>query len=245
MNEGHLSRFLSLVKTVGMSSVSSSVCPVLVTVVQTIVPLFSQGSLYFNGIWQHSTGALFEWALYPFLLSPPFNRSAFFYQVFRSQLSISSVSDQDACRAGLQPVSRWKAYGLSGYPGRCPWFQEKWLQPCFFWFRHPPFYLSCPIWKIYFGLPQRNLMFVMLVCWFVLLVVVLLACFLLSAGGQTHQLKDEMQWYMEIRTEEPVVSWHLNQTDHPLWERIRIAIAFDRNVILLQHQFLLNIHRKR
>ena len=98
------------------------------------------------------------------LLSPPFNRSAFFYQVFRSQLSISSVSDQDACRAGLQPVSRWKAYGLSGYPGRCPWFQEKWLQPCFFWFRHPSFYLSCPIWKIYFGLPQRNLMFVMLVC---------------------------------------------------------------------------------
>lgn len=46
-------------------------------------------------------------------------RTVFFCQVFRSQLSISSVSDQDAYRAGLRPVSQWKAYGLSGYPGRC------------------------------------------------------------------------------------------------------------------------------
>lgn len=63
MNEGWLSQFLSLVKSVDTSrckystvncrcySVSSSVCPVLVAVVQIIVPLFSQGSLYFNGIW--------------------------------------------------------------------------------------------------------------------------------------------------------------------------------------------------
>nr|XP_013796061.1 PREDICTED: alkylated DNA repair protein alkB homolog 1 isoform X5 [Apteryx mantelli mantelli] len=45
-----------------------------------------------------------------------FTRSVSFCQVFRSQLSISSVSDQDAYRAGLQPVSQWKAYGLNGYP---------------------------------------------------------------------------------------------------------------------------------
>uniref|UniRef100_A0A8C2U7G3 Nucleic acid dioxygenase ALKBH1 n=1 Tax=Coturnix japonica TaxID=93934 RepID=A0A8C2U7G3_COTJA len=69
--------------------------------------------------------------------SPPFNRSAFFCQVFRSQLSISSVSDQDARRAGLQPVSRWKAYGLSGYPGFIfiqnpflPGCQRHWVKQC-------------------------------------------------------------------------------------------------------------------
>ncbi|XP_038260570.1 nucleic acid dioxygenase ALKBH1 [Dermochelys coriacea] len=38
-------------------------------------------------------------------------------QVVRSDLSISSIRDQDAYRAGLRPVSQWKAYGLDGYPG--------------------------------------------------------------------------------------------------------------------------------
>ncbi|XP_047915643.2 nucleic acid dioxygenase ALKBH1 [Anser cygnoides] len=58
-------------------------------------------------------------------------------QVFRSHLSISSVSDQDASRAGLQPVSRWKAYGLNGYPGfifiRNPFLpgcQRHWVKQC-------------------------------------------------------------------------------------------------------------------
>ncbi|XP_039245606.1 nucleic acid dioxygenase ALKBH1 isoform X2 [Pipra filicauda] len=58
-------------------------------------------------------------------------------QVFRSQLSISSVSDQDAYRAGLQPVSQWKAYGLNGYPGFIfipnpflPGCQRHWVKQC-------------------------------------------------------------------------------------------------------------------
>ncbi|XP_053143342.1 nucleic acid dioxygenase ALKBH1 [Hemicordylus capensis] len=38
-------------------------------------------------------------------------------QVVNCPLSCSSVSDQDASRAGLQPVSQWKAYGLDSYPG--------------------------------------------------------------------------------------------------------------------------------
>ncbi|XP_040455548.1 nucleic acid dioxygenase ALKBH1 isoform X1 [Falco naumanni] len=57
--------------------------------------------------------------------------------VFRSQLSISSVSDQDAYRAGLQPVSQWKAYGLNGYPGFIfipnpflPGCQRHWVKQC-------------------------------------------------------------------------------------------------------------------
>ncbi|XP_057284670.1 nucleic acid dioxygenase ALKBH1 [Pezoporus wallicus] len=58
-------------------------------------------------------------------------------QVVRSQLSISSVSDQDAYRAGLQPVSQWKAYGLKGYPGFIfilnpflPGCQRHWVKQC-------------------------------------------------------------------------------------------------------------------
>ncbi|XP_009907679.2 nucleic acid dioxygenase ALKBH1 [Dryobates pubescens] len=58
-------------------------------------------------------------------------------QVFRSQLSVSSVSDQDAYRAGLQPVSQWKAYGLKGYPGFIfilnpflPGCQRHWVKQC-------------------------------------------------------------------------------------------------------------------
>ncbi|NWU98236.1 ALKB1 dioxygenase, partial [Upupa epops] len=58
-------------------------------------------------------------------------------QVFRSQLSVSSVSDQDACRAGLRPVNQWKAYGLHGYPGFIfilnpflPGCQRHWVKQC-------------------------------------------------------------------------------------------------------------------
>ncbi|XP_075281863.1 nucleic acid dioxygenase ALKBH1 isoform X2 [Opisthocomus hoazin] len=58
-------------------------------------------------------------------------------QVFKSQLSISSVSDQDAYRAGLRPVSQWKAYGLNGYPGFIfipnpflPGCQRHWVKQC-------------------------------------------------------------------------------------------------------------------
>ncbi|KAF3830969.1 hypothetical protein GH733_002207 [Mirounga leonina] len=46
--------------------------------------------------------------------------------VVRSQLSVSSVSDHDAHRAGLQPVSKWQAYGLQGYPG----YQWHWVKQC-------------------------------------------------------------------------------------------------------------------
>ncbi|XP_001373939.2 nucleic acid dioxygenase ALKBH1 [Monodelphis domestica] len=59
------------------------------------------------------------------------------HKVFRSPLSVSSVSEQDACRAGLQPVSKWKAYGLEGYPGFIfipnpflPGYQRHWVKQC-------------------------------------------------------------------------------------------------------------------
>ncbi|KAM7163875.1 nucleic acid dioxygenase ALKBH1 [Macrochelys suwanniensis] len=58
-------------------------------------------------------------------------------QVVRSDLSISSVSDQDAYRAGLRPVSQWKAYHLDGYPGFIfisnpflPGCQRHWVKQC-------------------------------------------------------------------------------------------------------------------
>ncbi|XP_061853507.1 nucleic acid dioxygenase ALKBH1 isoform X2 [Colius striatus] len=58
-------------------------------------------------------------------------------EVFRSELSVSSVSDQDAYRAGLQPISQWKAYGLNGYPGFIfipnpflPGCQRHWVKQC-------------------------------------------------------------------------------------------------------------------
>uniref|UniRef100_A0A8D0GUF6 Nucleic acid dioxygenase ALKBH1 n=1 Tax=Sphenodon punctatus TaxID=8508 RepID=A0A8D0GUF6_SPHPU len=47
--------------------------------------------------------------------------------VVTSQLS-DQVSDQDAYRAGLQPVKQWGAYGLKGYPGEvhlCRWSPSK------------------------------------------------------------------------------------------------------------------------
>ncbi|XP_027700520.1 nucleic acid dioxygenase ALKBH1 [Vombatus ursinus] len=59
------------------------------------------------------------------------------HKVFRSPLSVSSVSEQDACRAGLQPVNKWKAYGLEGYPGFIfipnpflPGYQRHWVKQC-------------------------------------------------------------------------------------------------------------------
>ncbi|CAI9177300.1 unnamed protein product [Rangifer tarandus platyrhynchus] len=58
-------------------------------------------------------------------------------KVVRSQLNLSSVSDCDALRAGLQPVSKWQAYGLQGYPGFIfisnpflPGYQWHWVKQC-------------------------------------------------------------------------------------------------------------------
>ncbi|MBZ3888157.1 DNA oxidative demethylase ALKBH1 [Sciurus carolinensis] len=48
------------------------------------------------------------------------------HKVVRSQLSVCSVSEHDAHRAGLQPVSKWRAYGLEGYPG----YQWHWVKQC-------------------------------------------------------------------------------------------------------------------
>ncbi|XP_076979320.1 nucleic acid dioxygenase ALKBH1 isoform X2 [Tamandua tetradactyla] len=48
------------------------------------------------------------------------------HKVLKSQLSVSSVSEHDAHRAGLQPVSKWQAYGLEGYPG----YQQHWVKQC-------------------------------------------------------------------------------------------------------------------
>ncbi|XP_002719670.4 nucleic acid dioxygenase ALKBH1 [Oryctolagus cuniculus] len=59
------------------------------------------------------------------------------HKVVRSQLSVSSVSEHDARRAGLQPVSKWRAYGLEGYPGFIfipnpflPGHQWHWVKQC-------------------------------------------------------------------------------------------------------------------
>ncbi|XP_051005678.1 nucleic acid dioxygenase ALKBH1 [Acomys russatus] len=58
-------------------------------------------------------------------------------KVVRFHLNVSSVSEHDACRAGLQPVSKWRAYGLEGYPGFIfipnpflPGFQWHWVKQC-------------------------------------------------------------------------------------------------------------------
>ncbi|XP_021567498.1 nucleic acid dioxygenase ALKBH1 [Carlito syrichta] len=59
------------------------------------------------------------------------------HKVVRSPLSVSSVSEHDAHRAGLQPVSKWRAYGLEGYPGFIfipnpflPGYQWHWVKQC-------------------------------------------------------------------------------------------------------------------
>ncbi|XP_075387979.1 nucleic acid dioxygenase ALKBH1 isoform X3 [Tenrec ecaudatus] len=55
-------------------------------------------------------------------------------QVVRSQLSVCSVSESDALRAGLQPVSTWRAYGLEGYPG----YQWHWVKQCLKFYPQKP-----------------------------------------------------------------------------------------------------------
>ncbi|ERE72834.1 nucleic acid dioxygenase ALKBH1 isoform X3 [Cricetulus griseus] len=58
-------------------------------------------------------------------------------KVVRFHLNVSSVTEHDACRAGLQPVSKWQAYGLEGYPGFIfipnpflPGCQWHWIKQC-------------------------------------------------------------------------------------------------------------------
>ncbi|CAH2328453.1 nucleic acid dioxygenase ALKBH1 [Pelobates cultripes] len=53
------------------------------------------------------------------------------------ELTIGALSDQDACRAGLQPLDQWKVYGLEGYPGFLfvsnpflPGWQHRWVRQC-------------------------------------------------------------------------------------------------------------------
>ncbi|KAM6201189.1 nucleic acid dioxygenase ALKBH1 [Rhynchocyon petersi] len=59
------------------------------------------------------------------------------HKVIRSPLNVSSVNEHDAHRAGLQPVSKWRAYGLEGYPGFIfipnpflPGYQWHWVKQC-------------------------------------------------------------------------------------------------------------------
>ncbi|XP_075387978.1 nucleic acid dioxygenase ALKBH1 isoform X2 [Tenrec ecaudatus] len=66
-------------------------------------------------------------------------------QVVRSQLSVCSVSESDALRAGLQPVSTWRAYGLEGYPGFIfipnpflPGYQWHWVKQCLKFYPQKP-----------------------------------------------------------------------------------------------------------
>ncbi|XP_004610345.1 nucleic acid dioxygenase ALKBH1 [Sorex araneus] len=58
-------------------------------------------------------------------------------KVVRSPLSMASVSEHDARRVGLRPVSAWRAYGLEGYPGFIfipnpflPGYQWHWVKQC-------------------------------------------------------------------------------------------------------------------
>ncbi|XP_075470763.1 nucleic acid dioxygenase ALKBH1 [Ascaphus truei] len=52
-------------------------------------------------------------------------------------LSVGSLGDQDASRAGLLPTHQWKTYGLEGYPGFLfisnpflPGWQHRWVRQC-------------------------------------------------------------------------------------------------------------------
>ncbi|XP_053553335.1 nucleic acid dioxygenase ALKBH1 [Bombina bombina] len=54
-----------------------------------------------------------------------------------TELNVNALSDQDAHRAGLQPLHQWKAYGLEGYPGFLfisnpflPGWQHRWVRQC-------------------------------------------------------------------------------------------------------------------
>ncbi|XP_032764110.1 nucleic acid dioxygenase ALKBH1 [Rattus rattus] len=58
-------------------------------------------------------------------------------KVVRFPLNVSSVTEHDTSRAGLQPVSKWQAYGLEGYPGFIfipnpflPGCQWHWIKQC-------------------------------------------------------------------------------------------------------------------
>ncbi|KAM4663094.1 nucleic acid dioxygenase ALKBH1 [Discoglossus pictus] len=58
-------------------------------------------------------------------------------RVQKAELNIGALSDQDARRAGLQPLHQWKAYGLEGYPGFLfisnpflPGWQHRWVRQC-------------------------------------------------------------------------------------------------------------------
>ena len=59
------------------------------------------------------------------------------YIVVRFPLNVSSVTERDAERVGLEPVSKWRAYGLEGYPGFIfipnpflPGCQRHWVKQC-------------------------------------------------------------------------------------------------------------------
>ncbi|XP_072129368.1 nucleic acid dioxygenase ALKBH1 [Mobula birostris] len=66
-----------------------------------------------------------------------FSRAEKNLKVLNAPLNAASVSARDACKAGLQPVSRWKAYTLAGYPGFMfitdpflPGWQRYWAKQC-------------------------------------------------------------------------------------------------------------------
>ncbi|XP_058847749.1 nucleic acid dioxygenase ALKBH1-like [Acipenser ruthenus] len=66
--------------------------------------------------------------------SKPGNHSR---KVFNCDLNAALLSDGDACRAGLHPVCKWKAFGLDGYPGFIfisnpflPGSQRHWVKQC-------------------------------------------------------------------------------------------------------------------
>ncbi|XP_006884831.1 PREDICTED: alkylated DNA repair protein alkB homolog 1 [Elephantulus edwardii] len=67
------------------------------------------------------------------------------HKVVRSPLNVSSVNEHDARRAGLQPVSKWRAYGLEGYPGFIfipnpflPGYQWHWIKQCLKFYSRKP-----------------------------------------------------------------------------------------------------------
>ncbi|XP_051876230.1 LOW QUALITY PROTEIN: nucleic acid dioxygenase ALKBH1 [Pristis pectinata] len=66
-----------------------------------------------------------------------FSRAEKNLKVQIAPLNAASVNDKDACKAGLQPVSKWKAYTLAGYPGFMfisdpflPGWQCYWAKQC-------------------------------------------------------------------------------------------------------------------
>lgn len=156
VNGGHLSWSLSIVKTVGTfwflcwvhtSSVSSVPCSGHSRTDNcSVVQLAFSQDLPWNTVSLCLIGAIFGCLVFlPFFFL--LTRSVLFCQVFRSQLSVSSVSDQDAYRAGLQPVSQWKAYGLNGYPGRYFWLQEKLNTTVLLWIQSSSILSSLPCLK--------------------------------------------------------------------------------------------------